>query len=217
LEVEREVRNLKQQAERFMQAIAGGGGDIPSIVQRLKQIEKLIAAAEAQAVSQRAKSETQIFPADRKGFLRDPLPTLMELARTSCGFAELLRQIITEVVVVPVQDLLHGQVRPRIKVRCEFANTTETAGAPSPVSWNGTFDAFELPKYLSLLEQVKALKAQQPKAGAKKLAAILGSDKMTVSRALRYLKLMEERGLTDPYVELKERPAKASRWRHRGD
>jgi hypothetical protein len=38
---------------------------------------------------------------------------------------------------------------------------------------------------------------------------------MTVKRALHYANLLVAAGVSDPYVELHERPAVASRWRKR--
>ena len=44
----------------------------------------------------------------------------------------------------------------------------------------------------------------------------LGINKRQANIAVKYGKAMQAAGLTDPYIEVKEEPESASRWRRRG-
>ena len=46
----------------------------------------------------------------------------------------------------------------------------------------------------------------------KAIAAELGMTDYHMENAARIVKLMEEQGLTDPYIRLTDKPARVSRW-----
>jgi hypothetical protein len=78
-----------------------------------------------------------------------------------------------------------------------------------------TLDLFTPPEHVRHLERCVAARRAQPKATLQELADGLNIGKMTVYRALAYARRMTEAGLTDPYREVRERPAQVSRWKKR--
>jgi hypothetical protein len=73
-------------------------------------------------------------------------------------------------------------------------------------------DLFDPPEHIRWFEACTLLKADDPKRSLKQIAARLGIGHMTVKRALSYARLINSAGIANPYQELTERPAKASRW-----
>jgi DNA invertase Pin-like site-specific DNA recombinase len=130
--LQKEIRGLEQQADRLAAAIADGG-EIAALVRRSANVEAAIAMASQRLTLLRSKANEQPLPVERSTLEHDPVPTLLELARTSFVFGELIRKIVKEVLVVPVQDLMHGQVRARVKVTVEFAAYGLPGVATDPV------------------------------------------------------------------------------------
>jgi DNA invertase Pin-like site-specific DNA recombinase len=211
----RQIERLEKEAERLGSAIAQGG-NVPTLVSMLKEVEAALAQSRAQCLELRSQTNSAL-PIDRDSFLANPLETIMELARNSLECGDLMRQVVREVVVRPVQDLMHGQVRPRVSVRVEFASEGQLEGPSKPIVRMLTFDAFDWPQYIRLIEPLRRLKRENPKATHAELAGALGVKRDVLKRTIAYIKLMEKHGVTEPYVELKSRPARASRWRHRVD
>jgi hypothetical protein len=90
----------------------------------------------------------------------------------------------------------------------ETVSRGEQAAAASTV-----LDLFEPPVHIRWLDVCVMLKQENSTLSLKQIAARLGIGHMTVKRALGYARLMKTVEVTDPYRELQERPATASRWR----
>jgi DNA invertase Pin-like site-specific DNA recombinase len=216
-EIDREINVLEQQADRLAKAI-GEGGELTALIKRLKDLQTAIKAATACRHTLRSECDKEVRSLDRKTFRADPLPALLELARKSYEFGALLNEFIPEAKVVPVQDLLHGQVRPRIRVKVALLTAAKMSEAQSRITLHsGVFDVFDQPEHIRHLPRIRNFRQEQPGASYTQIAVAIGIGKMTVKRAMHYLKLMEQHGVCDPYVELTSKPVRASRWKHRDD
>lgn len=214
IELDKEIGVLEQQAERVAKAI-GEGGELPVLVKRLLEIQSAIEAATARRCALNGEMNSEGKSLDRIKFRADPLPTLLDQARTSFDFGGLLKQVIPEAEVIPVQDLLHGQVRPRIRVRVEIPSSTRLAAQLDTSAQFLVLDAFDPPEHIRHLARIRELVREQPRASFRQIAVALGIGNMTVKRAVHYLRLMEQHGVCDPYVELTSMPVRASRWKRR--
>jgi hypothetical protein len=213
-EVDEEKRRLEQQADRLAQAIADGG-EFSALVKRLKEVQAAIEAASARHAALERQASQENGAIDYEAFYRDPFSALLDFCRKSYEFAELLRQVISEINVVPVQDLLHGQVRPRIKMSVRFPEVGASQVASDILVHRAVFDAFEKPKHIRHVDRARHIKRQHPDYTYAQIAESIGISKESLKRTLAYMRLMDEQGVTDPYVELTSKPVRASRWRHR--
>jgi site-specific DNA recombinase len=210
-----QIERLEKEAERLGAAIAQGG-NLATLLTMLQDAEASLAVSRARCDEIRTQSDHKL-PFDRESFFMDPLATILELARISFEFGDLMRRVIKELVIVPMQDLLHGQVRPRVRITVEFSRESQAGGSSDPIVRTLTFDAFDWPQYIRLVEPLRQLKRERPKAKRAQIAELLGINIDVLKRTTAYIKLMEQRGVTEPFVELTSRPVRASRWRHRDD
>lgn len=210
-----QVERLEKEAEHLGAAIAQGG-NLNTLLTMLQEAEAALAASRGRCAELRTQSDHKL-PFDRESFLQDPLATILELARISFEFGDLMRRVVKELVIVPVQDLMHGQVRPRVRIRVEFAREAQPDSSADPIVRTLTFDAFEWPQYIRLVEPLRKLKAAMPNARRAQLAEALGVKIDVLKRTTAYIKLTEKRGTAEPYIELTSKPARASRWKHRSD
>jgi hypothetical protein len=103
-------------------------------------------------------------------------------------------------------------VRPRAKLRVDFQHLRDGPPEAEEAAEAASLDLFEPPEHIRWLDACSTIKAVSPTFSLQQIAAQLGVGRMTVKRALGYARLMKTMGVANPYRELKERPAKASRW-----
>jgi hypothetical protein len=128
-----------------------------------------------------------------------------------------LREILPEFVVRPVQALDTPLIRPRAQLTLHadlLAGVTpggvaETEDPLNPI----TIDLFDPPLHVHHLAACLQLKRDDPRRTLHEIGDELSISGMTVKRSLHYARLMERQGLMEPYRELQNRPARASRWR----
>jgi hypothetical protein len=113
-------------------------------------------------------------------------------------------------VIVPVQGVEGGQVRPRARVVLSAA--AWAAGGRPPAEVSATVDVFDPPDYIRFLKECVAQTGHDRRASLTTLGARLGLNHMQVKRALDYHAAMLAVGASDPYVELSGPPSAASRW-----
>ena len=215
-EAARELATLEKQAANLAQAIAAGGR-LEALVEKLTTVESAIRTARRAAASERASASRADTLRTRKQ-VEQQLPDLLgNLARQSFEFADVLRQIIPEFILQPVQALDTPLVRPRGKLKVVWGRLLALAGrAPVaselPAETWLELDFFEAPAHIRAMPDCLRLKQTAPGLSLKKIAARLGLNHMTVKRALDYARRMGQAGLTEPYQELHAAPARASRW-----
>jgi site-specific DNA recombinase len=215
-DIDRKIKTLKTEADRIVKAIRAGVA-LESITLESESIQKELKQAEVTRKSMIKKSSLQTPAMTREQFGIDPKTTLIKLAQTSFGFAELLRRIIPRFEIHPIQQIDSGQVRPRAILTIDpgLLLTNGQVQTSSPQTYE--LDLFNSPLHIALLPEVVKIKAENPKWGYVRIARAMGDEKMrmTVKRAFRYKRLMDEEGLKEPYRILTEKPEHASRWKPR--
>jgi hypothetical protein len=212
---EREIGELRNQAERLATAIAEGGS-MKSLVQKLKVIDKALKAAEKRLRQSEEDAPESKFPKSQEEFCVDPREALIELSRTSFEFGDLMRKIFPEFVIQPVQALDSGLVRPRAYLTLDLSALLPpgTANAAAELVVVDLFDPALHIKHLAAVVKLEEQKRQaKEKHSLNILARELKIGRMTVRRALAYRKLMAVAGLDEPYRVLSAAPAQASRWK----
>lgn len=187
---------------------------LASVQDEAARIEKELAKAK------KAKQEAvktvgrDKLPQARHELECEPCEVLVELARISFAFADLLRTIIPILKVQPVQQLDTDQVRPRALLQLDLAALMPKGEGPEPESFE--LDLFDAPapiKWLPRVVEVKAeAEARHRRCGYDRIGRLLGIGRMTVKRALEYHWLMRQEGLETPYRVLTQKPQRASRW-----
>ena len=214
----RDVAALEKQAVNLAKAIAQGG-ELDALLGESRAVAEALRVARQQ--SNRSTGKTAVCGRFRSKEQIEPLldESLNAVADSSFEFADLMRRIITEFVIQPVQALDPPLVRPRGKLTLRLSGLNDDCAARSSEEddVHVILDLFEAPKHIRYLDQIVAAKRREPKLSLKKLAALLPDaiSYMAVKRALDYARLMESAGVTDPYRELLEPPANASRWNRR--
>ena len=121
---------------------------------------------------------------------------MLQLLSTSYEFADVLRRLITEFRVVPVQALDTPQVRPRGMLTLNWGCLLDGAptGQPlTPVTAN--IELFQPPEHIHWINACGSLHVGRPRMSLKQIAVQLGIGHMTAKRALDYARLMRDAGL----------------------
>jgi DNA invertase Pin-like site-specific DNA recombinase len=214
-ECEARVAELSAQAARLAKAVARMP-DSEALLAELRGVESALAEAKCERTALRERAGAAGMYASREDVAARLPEAVVELAADSWEFADLMRRLLPEFVVVPVQALDTGQVRPRARLTLDLSGWARP-GEPVPPPSSAEFDLFEPPGRIRLAAACAAAEAADPKATLQGIASGLGTDRMTVKRALAYARLMAAAGTADPYRPLSSAPASASRWRTRPD
>lgn len=219
LSMEKEISDLEAQASRLATAIKLGCA-LDAIVAQSKAIEKALNEARKKKEKLTEAEKDSGIPNSREVLELDPRAALIQLARTSFRFSDLMRRIFPRFVIQPVQALDSGLVRPRALLVLDLGALLDPNDVgPRPPTQKLEVDLFDPPEHIEHLAAVVSLQGSLLERGEKSslqiLAAKLGIGRMTVKRALGYAKLMAVEGLTDPYRVLGSAPATASRWKPR--
>lgn len=219
-DLERELVDLRAQSARLAEAIAAGG-KLESLVEKLKVLDKAAKKAEGRLRQSDEEAPDSRFPKSKEVFKVDPRAALLELARTSFEFGDLMRKVFPKFVIHPVQALDSGLVRPRAHLTLDVAGILplKRLAGDGVETETVVIDLFDPPLHIKHLVAVTALKAEKAQAKQKHSLEILARElkigRMTVKRALTYQKLMTAAGLNEPYRVLSAAPAAASRWKPR--
>ncbi|REK24084.1 MAG: hypothetical protein DWQ42_13570 [Planctomycetota bacterium] len=213
------IKDLQQQASRLADAIAKGGG-LETLVARLESVESDLADARARQATSRDDKRVTMTCKSREELSRSLEQILLELAATSYEFADLMREILPELVIVPIQAIDSGLVRSRARLtlRVGELDTAQSNGvAPDEqvIEVCTEIDLFDPPAHFRHLPDCLRVKQDHPDWGYIRIGRHLKIGRMTVKRAFALRKLMEAEGLSEPYRILKEKPSYASRWRPR--
>lgn len=208
----RRLQSLKRQAANLAEAIAQGGGELTVLLAKLKSVEQEVRVLERQLkADKRHEARPSLKQAEIDSHLEG---LLLDVAGASFDFTDLMRRIFTEFVIHPVQDIKTGQIRPRGKLKLSLTPLTGSDESPdSEAQVPVVLDLFDPPLHVKHLKTCVEATRQHPEWSLKRIAKELGINHMTVKRAFDYSRMMEERGLTDPYREVHEPPDNASRWK----
>jgi site-specific DNA recombinase len=228
--LEKEQRKLEAAIERLGVAIEGGHGAVTSLSARLADREKDLAVV-------RSRLEELSRRAGRDEKLPGPAELLRHLESVKAGLgsdegraAVILRSLLDGPIrVVPFMRIDGKKVVPRLEFTLKLVNALPSAmagvlqgdaggsGDAGPAATAGSVPtrsffldvAFQpqLVRHATLILEQKRL-GKTLKATAKEL----GMSEYNMDNAARIVKLMEEQGLTDPYIRLTDKPDKVSKW-----
>jgi DNA invertase Pin-like site-specific DNA recombinase len=214
----REIAALERQAANLAAAIAEGG-QLQTLLANLKTVEAALEKARAAKAAATSEMPAVEIGPSKQDVERSLGERMGALAGESFEFAGHLRRIFPRFVVQPVQALDTPQIKPRGKLL--FRPSAIVPGGasadqhPATADQELAIDLFEPPLHLRWLTPCKAARQGSPRASLDRLAEALGIHRMTVKRAIDYLRRMEQAGTSDPYLEVSAPPRDASRWRER--
>lgn len=226
----RSITQLEREATIVAKALRAGG-DFEALLKESEEIQEqlnTLRALEQRVTSSDASLPTLSSQCDSDEQIRE---ALLHLAGTSHEFASLMRQIIPQFEIIPVQAIDSGLVRPRARLTLSVERlckvTDPTCAVPEIYK---ELDLFEPPKHFRFLKLCQELKQENPRLSYKKIEGAINErlalsaategdvetiSYMTVKRCLGLARMMESEGLTEPYRILTEQPANASRWNPR--
>jgi hypothetical protein len=200
-----------------------GNPSSPFLSEQLKNAE----TEEARLVQERAALESQVTatpPPSRADIIDSIAAAVATLSDGSREAGLLLRQI-TPIQAVPFQRIDSSLVVLRARFKIDLT-------ALLPGQWQEilrgahvdlkdgkilteevTFDLFDSPGHVRFAEKAHSL--HQQGVGVEDVGRQLGIPPWTAHNAIRLGEMVQEQGLSEPYVELKAPPGKASRWGRR--
>jgi site-specific DNA recombinase len=215
---DQEIKQLEKEAENLARAIAKGG-ELEWLVSELKRVDAALQAARKRQTQELKNAVVQHQIGSREEIEARLESALRELVNTSYDFAVLMRRMIPEFVIQPVQTV-DGYVRPRGKLTISpaaFADPMAGRGVyvPQPGDVSLVLDLFDSPGYILHMDACLAEKAKNRRLSVKKIGLSLGINFMIVKRAFDYARRMRDKGWLAPYKELTARPESVPRWKQR--
>jgi hypothetical protein len=207
-----ELRAVRQRIERVTEAIAQVGGS-RALTEKLVGLE----AEEDRLLRQR----DLLGEASGPPLTLPPAEEIKRLAREAVGglavgspeFGRLMRRLVPSLTVHPYRLCDGGPVVLRAKLTLNLVPLLTPASGVGELGGvlrrELAVDLFEPPQRVLFRGRVVALRAQG--RSAKEVAAGLGITGTAAQRAAALQRLMDERGLADPYVPVPEPPAGATR------
>jgi len=208
------IAELESQAAILAKAIRRGG-NLDALVAESAAVDAELKEARLEAarlLQQARETNEYVSSSDIGDHLED---VLLRMAETSFDFADLMRRLIPEFVIQPVQALDCGQVRPRGKLVLRTDAWSSGRESECGQEFSIDIDLFEYPLHVRRLPEYVQLLAANPKMSVQAIASAFGVNKSTVELMAKYHRLMLEAGTTDPYRQLHEKPQHSSRWRRR--
>lgn len=212
LAFDKKIAVLKKEARRLAKAIRKTD-ELPSLITEVAAVEAAIKELERQKALDVARQGVM------SGFdsLADVAERfdecMMQMAKSSLAFADLLRKLIPVFTIELVQALDCHLVRPRGKLTLRLDHWIPQGETPFEATVG--LDLFEPPVHILHLNACVAAKRANPRVTLREIAKDLNINYMTVKRALAYARLMENERLTTPYRVLTAKPLQASRWEKR--
>ena len=207
----RALASLQKQAMNMARAIADGG-QLVTLLEQLKITESRIKELRKNVVRREEPVELDYQFTSKEDVEEHVDVALRCVVARSFEFSDVMRRFFSEFVIRPVQALDTGQVRARGQLCIQRQDDTEVASADRAEDWI-ELDFFDAPKHIAAVAQCTSLRTENPKLSLRKIADQLDVSYMTIKRALKYGRLMQEHRMTDPYRPLFEYPDNASRWR----
>lgn len=205
-DLDEQLQRLEKEQQNLLQAIRAGGM-LASLVAELKALEVRIQSIQAERNAAAENLDQQGY-ATREVFAAHLDDGILSMARESFEFTELMQKYVTAFVIQPVQALDSTQVFPRAKLTFQVPAGEEGTAVEIRI----VADCFTPSSAVLILEKCRQARLAHPGWGCRRLAPIVHENYMTIKRALHYLKLQNQEGLTDPFRELHERPEQAARW-----
>jgi len=204
-QLESRLAEARRQQETVMDLLVQRPDSV-AFLERLDRIEREVAEVTTALAAEQNVAQSAVSYQTREQLASQLDAVVLELSRTSYAFGALMRRMFPDFWLHPIQALDTPQVRPRLKL-------TMPPTVPEHEPRILVVDAFDAPRQILHARAASALSIQHSKKSTTEIAAMLGIDRKAYFLAKNYARLMEERGSTDPFIELTTMPEKASRWR----
>lgn len=214
--LEKRIRDVENRARNLVKAI-GMGGKLKPLVAELESVNATLEQLCDDRIRLQEREDTGMRFKSRNEIADHLDVALYELAACSHEFADVMRRILPQFEIVPVQAFDSGLVRPRARLTLRITNDINGVvdvnkdGDIDEV--NVVLDLFDPPKHLRFLRGCREAKIANPKLSLKGIGRMFELSYMTVKRCLDMARRMEREGLSDPYQELTTKPESASRWK----
>ena len=214
-ELERKLKDVANQIRLVTNAIAASNGALPSLLEKLRELESAKSGLASELNRASAEREDGLLSTSDEE-ISGRLPEILHyIASSSSEFAEAMPDLVPDICVVPVQALDTPAVYARVRIK--FPPSTIPVMGPH-AEW-ATIDggieketnAFEAPQHVRDALVLLSAGAWQDALAANPKEH--GLSNMRAMRARDYIKLMMEAGIKTPYRELTAPPENASRWR----
>lgn len=209
----RVIAQLEREAKNLASAISKGVS-LDSVVSEAKSVEQRLLEARSKLTRLQHAARLDCPFTTRDEVDSDLEPALIELAKRSYEFGDLMKHILSEFVIIPVQFVETGYIRPRARITLSIDRPDQEGG---PIGVAKVFDLFDPPQHVVHLRLCTEIKKLRPDASLAEIAELAGVNRMTVKRTLDLATKLEEMGLSDPYVEITQPPATAPRWTANGN
>ncbi len=204
----RVIAQLERESKNLASAISKGI-TLDSVISEAKSVEQRLLEARSKLGRLEHAARQNCPFTTRDEINADLEPALIELAKRSYEFGELMKHLLSEFVIIPVQFVETGYIRPRARITLSIDRPDQEGG---PMCVMKVFDLFEPPQHVVHLRLCTEIKKLRPGASLAGIAELAGINRMTVKRTLDLAKKLETMGLPDPYVEITQSPASAPRW-----
>ena len=222
---------LEKVAKRLGQAIAHSSKESDTLVKMLEECEDRLAHVNARLdfLKKRAKRCAPPTRAEIENRLREIIAAVEKMDRTS---GDKIKLLVGEIRAAPYQQFGSNLVllRARFELRMAALLPARLRGVLASICDGPVYKQFEClpmlvdlfepstgPKYgLAAVRLKEKAEEDEEELGLTAIGRRLGINKRKANIALQYGRAMRAAGVTDPYRELTEPPAGASRWRARG-
>jgi hypothetical protein len=217
---------LEKVAKRLGRAIAHSSKESDTLVKMLEDRENRLARIEAVLDSLQRKAIRCAPPtrAEIENRLSEVIAAVEKMDRTS---QDEIKQLVGEIRTVPCQQFGTNKVvlRARFELRLAALLPARLRGVLKSLCDGPVYKQFEcIPMLVDLFEPSTGPKygrealrlKEEENLGLPAIGRRLGITKRRADLAVEYGRVMQVAGITDPYIELTEAPAAASRWRPRG-
>jgi|GEM_PF-763902 len=224
-EAKQRVIELCGRCDRLLEGIEMGSDDAPPsvLVDRLRQCEGELARAQADVEQLQAQQHAERPPtvAELQSERDLIVAELATLTRENRGA---LNRVVSRITAVPCQLLggnkvvlrarfdisLAGLLSPSTRLALQAVCDRPVGDVLSSIAVE--VDLFESAEYVRHAFDIRRLRDQE-KLAFGEIADRLGMNIQNSHRAVKFGRKLHDAGRTDPYVELSECPANASRWR----
>ena len=212
--IDRDLRTVRQQIDNVMTFIRGGDGSkrVRAELHRLEEKEKEHLWRRGEEVS--APSEIIVIPSaeEVKVIGRS---SFQDLSITSFEFAKRMRGLTGNIFVYPFRYCAGSTYVLRAKFQLRLAGLLPDKRVrevlQGPLTRELKIDLFDMPQHVKFRKQVVVGRQQRDANGRKRterdVANALGITETAAQRAASLDRLMQQQGLTDPYVLQLEPPA----------